>query len=192
MGQRICFYKNKSQFFLKELVCECFSEFKEWYLNVYLENEEKDEYILYKYLSKIIDLSNIFDDTEQKVIDEITADFVGGFLDTKNQNHAELVLPMMYTRHYVENTEDILKTQDNDFIELWNIIINGRSIKNNKPFDSFTDDLKIGFLTKNEYLNLKGKIEKYFSTEMDIKGVKFVLQAIENMNLCKEMIITIE
>jgi hypothetical protein len=193
MSQRICFYKNKSQLFLKGLVCECLNEFKEWYLNIYLENEEKDNYVLYKHLNKIIDLNNEFNEMEQELIDEITAEFIGTFLDIEQQNYIELVFPFVNKIYYIKNTEDILKTEDSDFIKLWDIIIKGRSIKNNKFFDGYTNNYKIGFLSKSEYLDIKEKIEKHFTNKIKKdNGFGLVLQAIENMNLCKEMIITIE
>jgi hypothetical protein len=202
MGQRISFYKNNSEYSIKELLIENYSVFKDWYLNVYLSDEEKNNYILYKYLIKNINLKDNFKNLKHKLINEILADFVGCYCNTteiinKQDRYLELILPFVNKWNYNDSTKEVYKIKDKQFINLWNIIINGRSLKDDKKFESYTNEFKVGYLSRNEYDILKEKIEHNFKNiEINNKetfGISCALQAINEMgNYNKEMVITIE
>ena len=70
---------------------------------------------------------------------------------------------------YDKSTEMVLQTSDKDFIKLWNFLIQGRYLKDIEEFDSFTNDYKIGFINRQEYLLLKSKIEFHFGNKETIR-----------------------
>ena len=99
----------------------------------------------------------------------------------------------------------MLKTNDKELIRLWNFIIKGRSLSDYADFDSFTNELKIGFLSFGEHRILKTKIEAYFgnvevikrrrlavdeqSEEIEI-GLECVLQVLDEITLAENELIT--
>ncbi|MDR1284789.1 MAG: hypothetical protein LBJ88_01150 [Campylobacteraceae bacterium] len=197
MGQRICFYKINSPFTLKEWICEEFNVFRNWYLDIYVSGENRDEYILCKYLTKIINFKKEFNELSNELLNEIMAEFIGVYCDLTQTKKIELMEPFMNKRRYDKSTKLILNTSDKELICLWKIIINGRSIKDGKCFKSFTNDYKVGYLSSNECKKLEEKIKQYFGninadtlTEEN-EGIVYALQAINEMQ-GKDMVIGIE
>ncbi|MDR1157393.1 MAG: hypothetical protein LBK75_03680 [Oscillospiraceae bacterium] len=158
-----------------------------------------DEYVLYKHLTKSIDLKDGFEELSDELLNEITAEFIGAYCDSAGNKEIELLKPFMNKWRYNESTKLILKTNDVDMIRLWEIIINGRSIKDGKRFKSFTNDYKVGYLSGSEYKKLNEKLKNHFGDiNMDTlneqnEGMAYVSQAINEMEKHGgEMIIGIE
>ena len=176
MGQRISYFKNNLNKGLKELIFENFSSFRQWYLetdNSSIEefNEPLGNEKLKLYFKQKTDFKTDFDKLDKNLIDELTSEFIGSYCDltNRNSNLLELFGPTMNKWRYNQSNEMVSATKDEDFIRLWSFAINGRSLKDNYDSNSFTNDYKIGFLDRQEYLLLKSKIEYYFGDTETIK-----------------------
>ncbi len=177
MGLRLNFFKNNFDKGLKDLLFDNFTRFSTWYLELDKSSIEKfDEpfgnEILKDYFKKERSLPVDFEKLDKNFIDELTAQFIGTYSDStdKNNDIFEFFGPMFNKWRYDESIEMILKTGDNDFIELWTYITKGRSLKDRLHFDSLTNEYKIGFLDRQEYLQLKSKIEFHFGDYKTIKN----------------------
>jgi hypothetical protein len=175
MGQRISYYRSILRKTLKETIFENFSTFRQWYLDAdessILEfNETFGNEELKSYLTQNDDFEYNFHKLDKKLIDELTSEFVNYCDLTNNENEIlELLGPTMGKWRYDKSTDMVLKTDDHDFIQLWDFIMNGRSLTGNVNFESFTNDEKIGFLAHDEYTILKTKIEVHFGNIDQIK-----------------------
>lgn len=176
MGQRISFFKNNFDKRLKDLLFDNYSKFWTWYLDNYKSsieefNEPFGNELLIKYFKQDRDFHAEFESLDKKFIDELTSEFIGTYYDLTSQDNdiLELFGPMFNKSRYDESTKMVTKTNDNDFIELWTYLTKGRSIKDKLHFESFTNEYKIGFLDRQEYLLLKSKIEFYFGDSETIR-----------------------
>jgi hypothetical protein len=125
-----------------------------------------------KYYFKLsTDFKSDFDNLDNILIDELTSEFIGSYCDLvgQNSNLLEFFGPTMNKWRYEQSSRMVLATKDVEFIRLWNYIIKGRSLKNGAEFNSYTNDYRTGFLTANEYISLKDKIENYFG---DVEMIK--------------------
>ncbi len=211
MGQRITFYRNNYGRTLKELLFDNYSVFRSWYLQQDRASmEEYNEHIgseeVSMYLEKEADLAASFQSLDKKLIDQLTEEFIFIYCDwTSGENDIIKSLdPCMSKWRYGASNQLVASTGNTEFIRLWGYLVNGRSVKDLGHFESYTNDGKIGFLSKEEVHALKGHIEQGFGTlEMMMKknwpenpateGLEYVLQAIGEMNKeNKELITAIE
>lgn len=167
MGQRISYYRSILRKTLEKTIFENFSTFRQWYLDAAESSLEFNETFgnkeLKNYLAQNDDFEYNLHNLDRKLIDELTSEFVNYCDLTNSENKIlELFGPTMNKWRYNESTDMVLKTNDRDFIRLWNFIINGRSLTGDVNFESFTNDEKIGFLAYDEYMILKTKIETHF------------------------------
>lgn len=176
MGQRISYFKNNFDKGLKDLIVENFYGFRQWYLDrVKLSKKEYNEpygnEILINFLLQKEDLKIDFKELDKQLLDELIAEFITDFCDIADGDDKilEFFGPTTNKRRYNESTEMVLQTNDNDFVQLWNFIIKGRSLKDNAAFNSYSNECKVGFLTFNEHRLLQTKIELHFG---DIKKIK--------------------
>ncbi|MCB9261286.1 MAG: hypothetical protein H6607_02765 [Flavobacteriales bacterium] len=169
MGQRISYFKNNYDKGLKELLFDNYSTFRQWYLD--FDKSSMEEFNqpfgnegLKEYFNQNKDLQADFATLDKKFIDELTSEFIGIYYDLTHQHNDILDFfgPTMSVWRYDASNKMVSSTKDKDFIELWTFITKGRSLKDNLQFDSFTNDYKIGFINRQEYLVLKNKIELYF------------------------------
>jgi uncharacterized protein Usg len=177
MGQRISYFKNNFGKGLKDLLFENYSKFRAWYLDFdkcSMEefNESFGNEIIKDYFKQERNLSVEFGTLDQKFVDELTSEFIGTYYDLTYQHNEILDFfgPMFNKWRYVESTKLVLKTNDSDFIDLWTYITKGRSLKDGLYFDSFTNEYKIGYLDRQEYLLLRSKIEYHFGDEESIRN----------------------
>ncbi|WP_295797958.1 hypothetical protein [Mucilaginibacter sp.] len=175
MGQRVSYYRSILRKTLKETIFENFSTFRQWYLDaadssVLQFNETFGNKELKSYLAQNDDFEYNLHNLDKKLIDELTSEFLNYCDSTNSENKIlELFGPTMNKWRYNESTDMVLKTNDRDFIQLWNFIIKGRCLTGYVNFESFTNDEKIGFLTYDEYSILKSKIEAHFGNIGQIK-----------------------
>jgi len=176
MGQRISYFKNNFDKGLKDLLFENYIKFRQWYLDYdkYSMDEFNEPYgneKLIAYFNQNMDLQTDFGNLDKNFIDELTAEFIGSYYDTTHQQNdmLEFYGPCINKWEYDKSTEMVLQTNDKDFIKLWNFLILGRSLKDNEEFDSFTNDYKIGFINRQEYLLLKSNIEFHFGNNETIR-----------------------
>lgn len=169
MGQRISYFKNNFNKGLKELIFENFSSFRQWYLDTEKSsieefNEPFGNEKLKIYFNQNKDYKTDFDNLDKNFIDELTSEFIGNYWDLIDQHNdiLEFFGPTMSVWRYDESNKMVLATKDKDFVRLWSFIIQGRSLKDNYDFNSYTNDYKIGFLDRQECLILKSKIEFHF------------------------------
>jgi len=194
MGNWTNFYKVNPPFSnLKDLIIEKFDDFK----NLCILN--KDDYNK-KILKNINDFKIDFDKLDQKIIDEITSDFIGLYYDF-SKNHLESFGPSIYNQCYNNSTKLVIDTCDDEFINLWKVIIIGRSIKNNQPFKNFTNEYKIGFLTNIECNVLRNKLKIHFERIYDLRtkneeaytGIESLMRALDEVkNYKNEIVIAID
>jgi len=177
MGQRIGYYRNYQKKGLKDIIFENFAPFREWYLDREQSSlEDFDEQFgnetIKNYFKRDPDFKFDFHKLDKKLIDELVSEFIGVYWDlTFSENKIfEFFGPTMSTWRYRASCEMVLKTNDEQFIRLWNYIITkGRSLRNNADFDSYTNEDKIGFLAFDEQRVLKAKIETYFGNIEQIR-----------------------
>jgi hypothetical protein len=176
MGQRISYFKNNFGEGLKDLLLDNYSKFRQWYLD--FDKSSIDEFNepfgnerLKTYFKEERDFQADFETLDKNFIDELTSEFIGTYYDTTHQHNDifEFFGPTMSVWRYAESDKMVLATYDKDFIELWTFLTKGRSLKDNLHFDSFTNEYKIGFINRQEYLLLKSKIEFHFG---DIENMK--------------------
>ncbi len=177
MGQRISYFKNNYNKGLKELLFDNYSNFRQWYLD--FDKSSMDEFNepfgnekLKEYFNQDNDLQTDFATLNKKFIDELTSEFIGTYYDFTHQNNNifDFFGPVFNKWRYDESTGMVLKTSDTEFIELWSYLIEGRSLKDKLYFDSLTNEHKIGFLDRQEYLLLKSKIELHFGDAKTIRN----------------------
>ena len=176
MGQRISFFKNNYNIGLKDLLINNYSIFRQWYLDSDKSSREEfnetfgNECII-DYFKKDLDFISEFNNLDKKIIDELTSDFIGSYCDLTDRESKilEFFGPTMSVWRYDESNKMVSRTNDRDFIELWTFITRGRSLKDNKQFESYTNEYKIGFINRQEYILLKSKIEFYFGDNETIK-----------------------
>jgi len=169
MGQRISYFKNNFGKELKDLLFDNYSKFRQWYLD--FDKSSMDEFNkpfgserLKIYFNQERDFQADFENLDKRFIDELTSEFIGtyrGFTHQHN-NILDFFGPTMSVWRYEESNKMVSGTNDKDFIELWQFVTEGRSLKDNLHFDSFTNDYKIGYLNRQEYITLKSKIEFHF------------------------------
>jgi hypothetical protein len=169
MGQRISYFKNNFDRGLKELLFDNYSKFRQWYLD--FDKSSMEEFnepfgieVLKDYFKQERDLQADFEKLDKKFIDELTCEFIGTYYDTthKENNILELFGPTMSIWRYEESNKMVEETKDKEFIKLWTYITKGRSLKDNLKFDGLTNDYKIGFVSRQEYILLKNKIIFHF------------------------------
>jgi hypothetical protein len=112
-------------------------------------------------------------DAGKNIVDELTSAFVGNYCDLTDHDSKLLKLfgPCMNKRRYVDSTQMVLKTKDEEFIRLWKVIITGRSLQSDIGFDSFTNDYVIGWLTVSECKTLKSCVETHFGNIQQIRDL---------------------
>jgi hypothetical protein len=169
MGQRISYFKNNFSKGLKNILFENYSKFRTWYLDydkssIQEFNESFGNEILKDYFKQERNLEAEFENLDKNFIDELTSEFIGTYYDLTHQNNDifEFFGPMFNKWRYDKSTKMVSKTNDTEFVELWSNLTKGRSLKDDLHFDSFTNEYKIGFLYRQEYLLLKSKIELHF------------------------------
>lgn len=176
MGQKISYFKNNYYKELRELLFENYSNFRQWYLDY--DRSSMDQFKepfgnerLKEYFKQDRDLQADFIKLEKEFIDELTSEFVGNYSVFSNQHNGilEFFGPTMSIWRYIESDKLISATNDKDLFELWTYITKGRSIKDRLNFDSFTNEYKIGYIDRREYLLLKSKIEFHFG---DMKTIR--------------------
>jgi hypothetical protein len=176
MGQRIIFFKNDFNKGLTKLLFDNYSMFKHWYLDCDKSsmeefNEPFGSKELKTYFKNETDFIAEFDNLDKQLIDEVSSEFIGNYCDLTDRDGIILKCfgPTMSKRRYDQSSEMVTATKDINFIKLWTYIVKGRSLKDNKDFNSYTNSYKIGFLDRQEIEELKNKIEYYFG---DIKNMK--------------------
>jgi hypothetical protein len=176
MGQRITYFKNNFDKGLKDLLFDNYSKFRQWYLDFDKSSiEEFSEPFgserLKVYFNQEQDFRADFENLDKKFIDELTSEFIGTYFDLTHQqnNIFEFFGSTMSVWRYDESNKMVSATKDNDFIELWQFVTKGRSLKDNLQLDSFTNDYKIGFINRQEYLLLKNRIEFHFGDSKTIR-----------------------
>ena len=201
MGQRISYLKNNFDKGLKDLLFENYSNFRTWYLDY--DKSSMEEYnepfgneVLKDYFKQYRDFEADFENLDKNFIDELTSEFIGTYYDLTSQdnNILEFFGPMYNKWRYDESTTLVSKTKDSEFIELWTYLIKGRSLKDRLYFESLTNEYKIGFLDRQEYLQLKSKIEFHFGDTETISpknsGFVYVLIALNELTEKNKEIIT--
>lgn len=181
MGQTILYFKNNFNKGLKDIIFENYPSFRQWYLDtdkfsIEEYNEQYGNEMLIKYFKQDRDLTSDFGKLDNRLIDELTAEFILNYYDRgysdligRNIVLLEEFGPPVNKWRYGQSDEMVFATQDDDLIRLWNFIVKGRSLKDNSFFESYANDFKIGFLTLNECKFFKEKVEFYFG---DIETIK--------------------
>jgi len=176
MGQRISYFKNNFNKGLKDLLIDNYSTFRQWYLD--FDKSSMDEFNepfgnenLKEYFRQERDLQADFENLDKKFIDELTSEFKCSYYNLTHQPNdiLEFFGPTMSVWRYDESNKMVSAIKDRDFIELWTYITKGRSLKDNLQFDSLTNEYKIGFINRQEYLLLKSKIEFHFGDTETIR-----------------------
>jgi len=169
MGQRISFYKNRSGKSLKELFFSTYSDFRSWYLernkNALAEfNEAYGSEELLTYFERNEDFVADFDRLDTKLINELMVEFVSEYtyLRAPFVHILESFGSITNKWRYDESTQMVLGTKNLEFIELWNFLIYGRSLKAFSECATYTDETKIGFLAVEEQARLEYLIRHYF------------------------------
>jgi hypothetical protein len=178
MGQRIGFYKNNFGKGLKDLLFENYENFRKWYLETQKSsliefNEPFGNENLKLFFKENLCLTKDFSSikVDEVLFNELVSEFIVtycGWTDTKN-NILELCGSQMYTSSYFQSSRLVQNTKDREFIQLWNYIIQGRSLITNNQFVEDLYEIKIGYLTFEEQKILKQKIEDYFGKIENIK-----------------------
>ena len=175
MGQRICYYKNNSGKGLKDLIVENFSIFRQWHLDRAKSsmeefNEPFGDETLDSYLRQEDILNFDLNKLDKQLIDELTAKFIDYWNTIDGDGKIlEFFGPTVSKNQYDGSTEMVLRTDEKDFIQLWNFLIKGRSLKDNADFKSYSNEDKIGFLAFDENRLLLTKIELHFGNLEQIK-----------------------
>ena len=201
MGQRISYFKNNFDKGLKDLLFDNYSKYRTWYLDFDKSsmeefNEPFGNATLKEYFKQDRNLQTDFENLDKNFIDELTSEFIGTYYDLTSQDNEilEFFGPMFNKWRYDESTKMVSKTNDKEFIELWTYLTKGRSLKDNLYFESLTNEYKIGFLDRQEYLQLKSKIETHFGDIETIRlknsGLEYVLSALNELTEKNKEIIT--
>lgn len=143
--------------------------FRQWYLDMAASSMEEpfSNAEFHHYLQKNSILKFDSATLDKRTLDELTSEFVGSYCDLTDDRGEilELFGSCCNKWRYEKSTAMVVQTADRVFINLWNyIIVQGRSLYDNRTFEGLTDDMKIGFLTYNERRTLQKKIEVYFGT----------------------------
>ena len=196
MGTRLSFYKiNPPYSHLKEVIFENFECFRNWYL----EYPDEINTNIFEYIENENLFINNFNILDQRIVDEITSCFLGLF-DNSMGAFFKYCGPDVRPIHYINSTNLIMKTGDEMLIEFWNIMINGRSIKNGKYHNGYDNDFKVGYLSKIECNKMSEKMKKYFiDIENIIKitggkklGIECILQLFNDIeNYKNELVISV-
>lgn len=197
MGQRISYFRSKSGKTLIELIIEHFEAFRKWYLatddefNGFFGSKELRIYLRLK-----PDFPTEFEKIDKHLIDELTSEFIGNYCDWRLKDGAVLELfgPLMSRWRYNDSTTLVANSGNQEFLTLWNYLMEGRSLKNKAEFDSYTNEYRVGFLSHEERGKLKKYIETFFAKDfkldtnilsksnLDISGLEFVLDALNEVN----------
>lgn len=211
MGRRISYFKIPKHTQVKDLIFDNFGAFRQWFLDE--DKASMDEFNepfgnvnLTSYLSQNTDFKADFDNLEKSLIDELTAEFIGGYCDARGELLERFGHSMSQWR-YEQSTQMVIATKDEIFIRLWDYLVKGRSLKDGATFDSYTNECKVGFLAFGEHRLLNEKIIQYFGKVEDVKmdswfifkddpktaGFEYVLRALDAMGDYKnELIILID
>ena len=201
MGKRISYFKNNFDKGLKDLLFDNYSKYRTWYLDFDKSsmeefNEPFGNVTLKEYFKQERNLQTDFENLDKNFIDELTSEFIGTYYDLTSQDNdiLEFFGPMFNKWRYDESTKMVSKTKDREFIELWTYLTKGRSLKDKLYFESLTNEYKIGFLDRQEYLQLKSKIESHFGDTETISpkdsGLEYVLSALNELTEKNKEIIT--
>ena len=176
MGRRIHFYKNDSGKELKLLIIKHFDKFNKWHCEKDKAWVEKyDEPYSHEKVLAFFEKNKSFPENithvDQRIIDEITSDFVTEYTatDAPLENLFDFFGPTMATWRYDESTKMVLKSDNQELIKLWNYVIKGRSLKDDSNFNGFSNEYKIGFLNHDEQRTLKKHIEAHFGNIEELK-----------------------
>jgi len=177
---------------------EDYSDFKEWMI---LENKksvrEFDKPLISDALGAFFTNQNeLYDLTSinQALVDEITLEYILSYCDYgEGQGTFEIIGPMMSTHRYSTASSYISKSTNVQLKSLWNVLLSGRSILNDKPFITLDESQRMGFWTSGERAILLPMLQALNKLSPGLDGVEFAIMALlEIQNNQFELIIDIE
>jgi len=189
VANRITYYTSESGKSLKNIFLEQYSDFRNWMFdcpNIYEDFHLKEVLFLesIQFLEeneKIENLQNI----DKFVIDDLIKVFIDTYCDFgPGENLFIMRPPFVYVSEYIFATKLIEERCDKETISLWNILLNGRTIKDDSDFTF--EEIKIGFWTHDEQSYLRENLESVFGKKQDLYnseetffGIINVLQILE-------------
>lgn len=198
MGERIVYYQSKTGENLSKHLQKDYPEFRQWILaedrsstQEYGERLLSDK--LERYLIENDSLKN-FENTQQEIIDELTAEYFLVFCDFgPGKDKFEIVGPMMSTRRYETFKSQVLKTEDTELKSICSILDNGRSLIQGQSFIPNNDNYKIVFWTVYERLKLERRLKESKKLFGHTEGFEYIISALEEIKYKdQELVISIE
>jgi hypothetical protein len=195
MGRRTYFYENITGKSCKDLLTENYIPFHRWLKTSGCVDGHRLKGFLHTDTGVL--------EPYEAIIDEMTPFFIDCFSDTKNgENYFFKSIPMsIYTSHYEAGSGIILGTRDTVFIDLWDILLRGRSVVTGDWI--FSINRCAGYMTADEQKILKEKIHFYFgnedaietkyqSTEVDYTGIACMFAVLDSIGDNHELLFTID
>lgn len=192
MGRRISYYiTNKGgSDSLKELIKTHYVAFRKWYLEE--DKTSKEEFneplgkeLFLSFLHQNVKLPEI--DTIVPVLcDELTIEFLY-YCDSGMGTG--LVIPVgssLHPRRYEKSTEWICQVNNKELEQFWNYLITGRSIIQDKPFNSLSAEIVVGFWTVLEQEKLYKLLTTTFGTIKEIRSKYWTMKEKESYALAIE------
>ncbi|GHT87310.1 hypothetical protein FACS1894137_14400 [Spirochaetia bacterium] len=193
MGRRTYFYENITGKSCKDLLLENYSAFSQWFLKEYGASSDKQKLTGFLHTDTSGALS--FDKPYRAIIDEMLPFFITCFSETKNSEHYFFKdIPIsVSSRYYEDDSGVILGTGDTVFIDLWDILLRGRSLLTGDWIMSI--DGCAGYMTAGEQQLLKEKIRIYFGTgdaNVDYTGIRCMCDVLNGIGDKHELLFILE
>ncbi|MDR0878383.1 MAG: hypothetical protein LBN21_10035 [Treponema sp.] len=195
MGRQTYFYDNITGKSCKDLLTENYIPFRQWLQTKVCFGESG--------LAGFLHTDTGESEPYHAIIDELLPFFIDCFSDTGGrESYFFKTIPIsVYSYHYEAGSGIILGTRDTAFIDLWDILLRGRSVVTGHW--TFSIDRCVGYMTADEQKTLKEKIRIYFgnsdaieikyqSATVDYTGIACMDTVLDSIGDNHELLFTID
>lgn len=171
MGQRIAFFQIRAkETSIQKFLQNHYNAFCMWWKNEmppFKADFDAEDAMLDEFISVNQILPEDFFRKEYPVAQNLVTTLIGD--NTRLESEVQLIGPLISRRHYERSTKLVTETQNQEFIRLWNYLINGRKLNGESIIQAEEIRTCFGYLTPHEIQLLKNFVAHYFGNSAQMK-----------------------
>lgn len=171
MGQRIAFFQIRAKdTSIQKFLQNHYNAFCMWWKNEmqpFKADFDAEDAMLDEFISVNQILPEDFFSEEYPVAQNLITTLIGD--NTRLESEVQLIGPLISRRHYERSTKLVTETQNQEFIRLWNYLINGRKLNGESIIQAEEIRTCFGYLTPHEIQLLKNFVAHYFGNSAQMK-----------------------
>ncbi|MFY7861935.1 MAG: hypothetical protein ACOVP5_06870 [Chitinophagales bacterium] len=185
MGVRVQFWETPEDD-IKKAIIKDFEKFKVWYLSIAEEYPDDVNYDILDFIERDTTPDKLFEENDHQLIDELVGIYIGDFCDHgPGKIKSVKDSTCLYITHYQSDFNIIQKRCGRRVIELWDFILNGKSIIEIRNIEIADSVFRYTLLSEQECQFLLRELSKNFNVTTpdnfnSILGIGSVINAIKN------------